>query len=185
MKIVTMAGLAVLLLSRCQAADEIKPLDVKLGLWETTSKMDINGMPAMPAMPQIPEETLAKLPPAQRAQIEARMKAAGGPRTTTVKSCITRDSLNRGVFGPTENSCTYKVANSSSSKLEVHMECNREKTTMTGDLVVERADSEHAKGTMVMKASEGSMPINMKMTFDTKWLSSDCGDVKPMAPVAK
>jgi len=185
MKALTMAGLAVLFLTRCQAADEIRPLDLKLGLWETTTKTEMAGMPAMPTMPAIPEETLAKLPPAQRAQIEARMKAAGGaggPRTNTVKSCITKESLAHGAnFAQTDSSCTSKVINSSSTKQEIHMECARGQTKMSGDATFERVDAEHVKGTIAMKAAEGSMPINMKTSFETKWLSSDCGDVKPPA----
>ena len=184
MKTTTMALLAVLSLPVCRAADDIKPLDVKPGLWETTTKTEMGGMPAMPTMPQIPEDALAKMPPAQRAQIEARMKAmggGGGPRSSTVKSCITKESLARGEhFGQNDNSCTYKVANSSSSvKQEIHMECTRGTTKMTGDMTIERLDSEHVKGNMSMKAGEGGPPINVKMSFETKYLGADCGDVKP------
>jgi hypothetical protein len=185
MKILTMAALAVLFLTRSHAADAIKPLDLKLGLWETTTKTEMPGMPAMPTMPQLSEETLAKLPPAQRAQLEARMKAgggAGGPRNAAVKSCITKESLARGAnFAQSDNSCTSTVINSSSTKQEIHMECARGQNKMSGDATFERVDTEHVKGTIVMKSAEGAAPINMKMSFDTKWVSADCGDVKPPA----
>lgn len=176
-----MAALAVLCLPVSWAADELKPLDVKLGLWETTTKSEMSGMPAMPAMPQIPEETLAKLPPAQRAQLEARMKGGmGGPRTNTMKSCLTKEALDRGLnFAQNDNSCTYKVVSSSSTKQEMHSECNRGQMKMTGDLTIDRVDAEHIKGGMTMKSAEGGQPMNMKMSFETKWISADCGDVKP------
>lgn len=164
------------------AADDIKPFDAKVGLWETTSTTEITGMLAMP---QIPEEQLAKMPPEQRAKLEAMIKGRGmgGPRTNTSKSCVTRESLEKALsFGQNEESCTRKVVTSSSSKQEIHIECVRGKSTMTGDLTVERLDGEHARGSMVMKSAGADRPIDMKMSFTSKWLSADCGDVKPITP---
>lgn len=167
------------------AADDIEPFDAKTGLWETTSTMEMSGMPAMPAMPQLSEEQLSKMPPQQRAQMEAMMKSrmgAGAPRTSVTKSCVTSDSLKQAMaMGQNEN-CTRKVMSSSSSMQTIHMECTQGKMNMTGDLTVERVDAEHAKGAMVMKAAGGDQPVNMnmKMSFNAKWLSSDCGDVKPL-----
>jgi hypothetical protein len=173
-------AVAVVSLAFQVRADDIKPFDAKVGLWETTSTTEISGMPAMP---QIPEEQLAKMPPEQRARIEAMMKGrgAGGPRTNTSKSCVTRESLEKAMaFGQNEESCTRKVISSSSSKQEIHIECTRGKSTMTGDLTIERQDGEHAKGSMVMKSAGSERPIDMKMSFTSKWLSADCGDVKPI-----
>ena len=183
LRIAILAGVAALLPMTAWAADEFKPFDVKLGLWETTTTTEIAGMPAMPAMPQIPEEQLAKMPPQQRAQIEAMMKArgAGGPRTMNSKACMTRESLNRGLaFGREDNACTRKVVSSSANRQEIHMECTHEKVTTTGDMIIERVDTEHVKGTVVMKSSGSEKPLDMKMSFNTKWVSSDCGDVKPL-----
>jgi hypothetical protein len=161
------------------AADDIQAFDAKTGLWETTTTTEMSGMTGMPAMPQISEEQLSKMPPQQRAQIEAMMKSrAGAPRTSTGKTCLTKDSFKQALaMGQNEN-CTKKVVTSSSTMQNIHMECTQGKMTMAGDLVIERVDSEHAKGSMVMKAS-GDQPMNMKMSFTTKWLSADCGDVKP------
>ncbi len=164
------------------AAQDIKPFDVKLGLWETTVKTETPGMPAMPSMPNIPEDVLARLPPEKRAQLEAMMKArgAGGPGAITAKVCQTRESLDRGIaFNPSEKACTYKVVSSSSSKQVVHMDCAQGEVKMSGDMTVERADAEHIKGAAVMKSTGGERTVDMKMSFDSKWLSADCGGVKP------
>ena len=180
MRIYVCIGAAVCLQMAGWAAD-IKPFDAKLGLWESTSTTEMGGMPAMPAMPQIPPETLAKMPPAQRAQVEAMMKGRGpgGPRSNTTKYCLTKESLEKAMaFAQGDKSCTPTVVSSSSSKQEIHMDCTREGTHMTGDVTVERVDAEHAKGAMKLKA-EGDHPITINSTFQSKWLSSDCGDVKP------
>jgi hypothetical protein len=185
MKTIILLGAALLAPLTTWAADDIKPFDGKPGLWETTSTTEMSGLPGMPAMPQIPPEQLAKMTPQQRAQVEAmikaRMGAAGGPQTDTTKSCLTSDSFKNGLtMGQKNTNCTQKVTSSSSSMQNIHMECTQGKTTMVGDFMIERVDSEHAKGNLVMKAA-GDQPINMKMSFSTKWLSADCGDVKPLA----
>jgi uncharacterized protein DUF3617 len=181
-KLTILIGIVALCPLASFAADEVKPFDAKPGLWETTTSMD---MPGVPAMPQIPEEALSKMTPQQRAQMEAMMKGRGGagPRTTTTKSCLTKESLSKAfAFRENERACTQKVVSSSSSKQEIHLECNQGQVKSSGDITVERIDAEHAKGTMLMKASEGSTPIgpmNMKVSFNSKWVSADCGDVKP------
>jgi hypothetical protein len=54
-------------------------------------------------------------------------------------------------------------------------------------MTLDRVDAEHMKGNMVMKTSGDASTggpgrsMDMKMTFSSKWLSSDCGDVKPAA----
>jgi hypothetical protein len=168
-------------------ADDIKPFDVKVGLWETTNTMEMGGMPAMPAMPQLSEEQLSKMPPQARKQMEDMMKSKGGagaPRTTTTKSCITKESLNQAWSMGQEN-CTRKLVSSTGTQQKIHMECTMPQGTTSGDVAVERVDAEHARGTMAMKMSMSSRgkdmpPMDMKMSFASKYLGADCGDVKPV-----
>ena len=180
MRLTILAGAALLLPMAMWAADIF---DIKPGLWEytTTTSMDMAGGQQMPAMPQLTEEQLAKIPPAQRAQIEAMMKnrgAMGSPRTNTSKVCITKESLAKALnFSQQQNTCTSKVNSLSSTKQEIHIDCAGQ-FKGSGDFIIERVDSEHAKGNMTMK-TEGGHAMTMKMTMSTKFLSSDCGDVKP------
>lgn len=179
-----LAGLALLVPVACRAADELKPFDAKPGLWETATKIEMPGMPSGPLMPQIPEETLAKMPPAQRAQVEAMLKlrSAAGPTTTTSKVCMTPESLSRaGAFIQSNKSCTSKVVSASPDRQEIHVDCVRGKARTSGDMVVERVDAGHVKGAMDMKTLMEGAPqaTQVKMNFDTKWVSADCGDVKP------
>jgi Protein of unknown function (DUF3617) len=156
--------------------------DIKPALWEATMTTEMQGMPAQPAMPPMSEEQLAKIPPAQRAQIEAMMKGRGGlgsPQTTTTKVCHTRESLaNAQGFARPNSGCTSKVTSVSAAKMVVHMDCTGQ-FKGSGDMTVERVDSEHSKGNFVMK-TEGEHSVTMKMSFTSRFLSSDCGDVKPV-----
>ena len=163
-------------------AADIRPVDVKLGLWENTVTTEIAGM----SMPGLSEEQLAKIPPEQRAQVEAMLKgrgAAANPRSITVKACMTRESLNRALYDNNDKSCTTKLVSSTSDSQQIHIDCTHGNTKTSGDLNLERVDAEHVKGSMVMKStgdsSTGGRSVETKMTFSNKWLSSDCGNVKP------
>ncbi|HEY3743186.1 MAG TPA: DUF3617 domain-containing protein [Bryobacteraceae bacterium] len=182
MRTFLIAGVATLLpLASLSLADDLKMFDAKPGLWETVSTTQMEGMPAMP---QIPPEKLAQMPPEARARVEAMMKNAGGaPRTSTSRSCQTKESLNRGMSLNNQPDCTQKVVTSTSSRIQVHVECSPARGGKSvGDLTLDRLDSGHAKGNMVMKINSSGREMTMNMTFDSKFVSSDCGDVKPYTP---
>src|SRR5689334_10995600 len=87
-----LAGIGLFGAAVLWGADKYQPLNVKLGLWETTSTITTKG--------QVPvsDEMLSRLTPEQRARVEERMKAQAGDRTTThtYKSCLTKEKLERG-----------------------------------------------------------------------------------------
>lgn len=166
-------------------SQDIKPIDIKPGLWENTTTSEISGL-TMPAMPQISPDQLAKMPPEARARVEAMMKGgAGAPRTATTKACVTKEDLSKPMFNNGDKNCTFKLVNSSAGSQQIHAECKPGNTSMVGDLTLDRIDSEHLKGNMVMKATGDStapnpgQSMNVKISFTNKWLGSDCGDVKP------
>jgi len=173
------------------SAQELK-FDAKPGLWETTVTIEMSGLPAMPTMPQLTPEQLAQMPPEARARLQAMMAARGGsPRTSTNKSCVTKEMIDKGMgFGNDNNNaanCTRKVVTNTSSQVALHIECTPEKQDMkvVGDIKVERLDAEHVKysGTTTMSGAPGSSTagrnVETKINGTSKWLSSDCGDVKP------
>jgi hypothetical protein len=146
--------------------------DIKPGLWEQTMSTEMSGMP------QLTPEQLAKLPPAARA---AMAGMAGGVQSFTTKVCHTKESLaDARSYGRQDNSCTSKVTSMSATRIEVHTECTG-RMKGTGDFVLDRVDAEHTKMTGTLKG-EGDRPVNTKMSITGKWLSADCGDVKPLTP---
>jgi hypothetical protein len=160
------------------AADKITPLNVKLGLWESTVTHSTTGMPAMPA---IPPDTLAKMPPEQRARIEAMMKQSGmgGPTTNVNKYCITQDKLDKQTaFDVTQQACTRTVVSSTASRIELKLHCEQKQATSDGTVVVEATTPESTKGTMHLVTNAAGRNMNMDFTFSSKYLGPDCGDVK-------
>ena len=168
----------VLLVTAAAFAADIQPFNVKTGLWETTVSSQMNGMPP------IPPEALSKMSPTQREAMEKAMqgRGMGGPRTTTTRHCVTKESLAKALaFGDNpDQHCTRTVISSSATKQDLHVECTSGQVKTSGDIHFEALGQEASKGTMTMSATGGpgaGRGMNMKMDFTSKWISSDCGDV--------
>jgi hypothetical protein len=159
-----------------QAADQ--PFDVKLGLWDFATTLQMSGAPPIP--------NLDKMPPEQRARIEGAMKGMmGGPTTTNVKSCVTRDGIDKAIAKANSNErnkCDPRITSMTASKIEAHFECTDAQQQMksTGDVTIEREASDRVKGNGAFKtAGPNGRAMDMKWTMTGTFVSADCGDLKP------
>lgn len=174
--------LIVLLPLALFAADKPTMLNVKEGLWEVTLTHPSNGLPGMP------EDVLAKMPPEQRARVEEMMKQKGmsmSGNTTTVKSCVTKEKIEKGMAFATENrnNCTRTIVNSSSSHFEVKYHCDEtakdgKKTTIDGTTTVDVVNGDSTKGVSHVVSNSDGRTMNVDMTFASKYLGPSCGDIK-------
>ncbi len=170
-------AIALLAASAAWAADPV-PLDVKPGQWEATVTSQFSGMPQGRQIPQIPPDQLAKLPPEQRAKIEAALKQAGGaPRTSTSKSCVKKEDLTKMPLN-SDQSCKTTLVSSSSTKQEIHMECDRNGSKQTGTVTIEALNSESIKFTIQAGAGTNGKNMTMNITGTSKWLGPACEDSK-------
>jgi hypothetical protein len=151
------------------------PLNVKTGQWEATITSETAGQ-----LP-IPQEMLDKMSPEQRAKMEAMMKARGaqGARTNTYKSCLKKEDLDKP-FGNDEQrkSCKQTFVTSSSTRQEIHMECDLGGGKQSGTLKLEALDSGTVKGSMEMVASNGGRSMTVNSSFSSKWLGPVCTESK-------
>jgi hypothetical protein len=155
------------------AADNISPLNVKEGLWEVTSSHTMSGA----GMTSVSPETLARMPPEQRAKLEAMMN--GTPTTEVRKECITKEKLAmHSAFSNNRGECTRTVVSSTGSKLEVKFHCADKQWSSDGTFKMDAVGSDNVKGTMHMVANSNGHAMNMDFTINSKYLGSDCGDVK-------
>jgi hypothetical protein len=152
-------------------------LDVKTGLWESTTITEIGGM----AMPSMPPEVLAKMPPEQRAQMEAMMNRGSGNPVTS-QSCVTEKDLERGLRPePTkEQSCKVDSISSSGKTQETHVTCTTSRGKSTGVFKMTATSRESYEGTMDMNTAANGRPMTIKMRLKGKWLGANCGNVKPI-----
>ena len=155
-------------------AADIQPLNVKLGLWETVTTNQTTGAPPIPA------EALERMPPEQRAKVEAAMKARGamGPQTHTYRNCITKEDLEKAfkVGEENEKTCKKTVTSSSRTSQDIRIECATPNMSSAGDVHVEAADSEHTKGSANMRVTSAGRTMEVKSTFAYKWVSASCPD---------
>jgi hypothetical protein len=164
---------------------------LKPGLWEVrVVKQVVDGkdMTAqMAAQAGQMQQTLAKMPPEQRAQMEAMFKQKGISQGSdgSYRLCVTPEMAKRdapvvdkdGRCQPTKvthsgNQTTYEINCSSNGTTTV----GKGETTAAGDLITTRSD-------MTMSRA-GGPPRVMHSESEMKYLGSDCGDVKPLAPAA-
>jgi hypothetical protein len=151
-------------------------LAVKTGLWETSSSGA--GLP-QGMMPQIPADQLARLTPQQQAMVQQGLAAASGSKSITRKMCVTQAMLDKGFSGPdTNQNCKRTLVSSSASAMEVRMVCTGDHPG-TGTLHLDAVDAKTVNGTLDMEVMMRGMSVPMHRTIQGRWLSADCGTVKP------
>lgn len=144
------------------------PLDIKPGLWEVSSKTDMNGSP-------IPADVLKQMPPDQRAKMMAMFKNRKAA-THTIQSCITKDELDRPFKAQDEEaSCKSTVVTATPTKAEYKIQCSGGEAH-SGVMKIEALSRESIRGTTIMQVNSGQGTVVNEMTG--KWISANCGNVK-------
>ena len=165
-------GAVIVAMSLAAALSAQAPLiDVKLGLWEMTSVSKMSG--------DMPKMDTSKMPPEQRAQIEQALKAAMSSHTSTDKSCVTKETLEKSMFmgDQTKDNCKQVLTVNTKTTLEATITCTGQ-TPMTGKVRFDAISPTSVKGTItsVGTTPQGKMNIDIAMTG--KWLGADCGTTK-------
>lgn len=141
----------------------------KTGAWENTVTMTISGL-------SIPAEELARLPAAQRAQMEQMMKSmgVGAPRTVVEKSCITEEDLDGNAFRRSleqpGQKCDYTQVTSTAKRQEWTFQCTAQGQTVSGRMMFEAESDTQVRGTMQASMPQGKMDAK----FESRWLAADC-----------
>ncbi len=174
---VLMAGFAFV--TCCSLAAYAVPVTMKLrpGLWEMTSKGQTSG-----SLP-IPADVLARLPPDRRAKMEAAIAASQARAATphVSRQCITAESLQRGLEldERRERGCQETIVSSSSSEMNIQVECKSPQHSTSGTMHFSAAGLETLAGTVNMKISDGGHSLMINRVIEGKWIAADCGNLKP------
>ena len=156
---------AALVLAAVPAAGRAASLDVKTGAWEITQSTTISGNP-------VPKAALEGMPPAQRAKVEAAMRArADKAKTTVLHSCVTRKDLDRGELMRGENpNCKRKVIAQSARHLEFEEACGAPEPR-TSHFKIDASSSEAYTGSIDMAQGEGGR-VHIEMSG--RWTGPTC-----------
>jgi hypothetical protein len=145
------------------------------GLWEIHSEREVNGQKVAD-----PSERFKNMPPEKRAQIEAMMKqhgvspnAGGGGQV-----CYTKETLAKSPWDNQESDCKAVFSSRSGSSWKWHTSCPKSGYESDGEAAF--TDREHYTVTASSVAKVGEIARNSRTTITAKWLSSDCGGLKPI-----
>jgi len=161
-------------------AQKIRP-----GLWENTVSMKSSSGEVEAAMARM-QEQMARMPPEQRAQIEAMMArqgvGIGAGKPNTVRSCITAEMAARDQFDPGDRNCRSTGHSRSGNTVRFKFACEHERgTTAEGEGQFTLVSDTETRGKMYVNTVRQGKTMRMDMESTSKWLAADCGDVKPVA----
>ena len=170
MKKAAMSALLVVLMcssSAVWAAGKMKP-----GLWEMTVKTD-----AMKNMPKLSAEQQEQM---RKAGVNLPNMQDGG---MTMKMCMTKEMTEREQTpgsGQSQLGCESKNAQQSGNSYSVDIVCNS--ATMKGEGKMKGVfnGSESYSSTYDFKGTVHGRPTTQHHESNGKWLSADCGSVKPI-----
>ncbi len=155
------------------------PPDAKPGLWERTVTRQMEGAPVSPLADP------SKLTPEQRARIEQMMSARGAtaPTTAELRYCVTPEAARRWDTFSREDgddaNCERTVQDETPRALKASLACAG---GLKGTVAFTAAGPERIRGTITWVRQEQSGPRTTTVEVDSRWLSPDCGTVKPGAP---
>jgi hypothetical protein len=159
----------------------------KPGLWESSSKMTSSSGEMAKAMEQM-QKQMASMPPEQRKKMEEMMAKQGGAAglrydaasgVTTAKVCLTQDMLDQNKMPmQTRGDCKHSNSGRTGNTMKFSFSCATPPSSGEGITTFTGNDSYHSKVTIVSE-SRGK-PETMTIESTGKFLSADCGNVKPL-----
>ena len=162
--------------AQAQPAPPIKP-----GLWQVQSEHEVDGQKTK--VPDLSEH-LKNMPPEARRQMEAMMKQRGVDMSSgsmnDMKICISKDSVDPDQWQRNQGTCKTDYLSRSSSTWKWHTSCREPAAETDGEAHFTSSDSYTVKTATTMTI-QGETRTS-RMTLNSKWLSPDCGDVKPVTP---
>jgi hypothetical protein len=157
-----------------QAQTTIPTPPIKPGLWQIQMERVVDGQ-KMPDM----SERMKNMSPEKRAQMEAMMKQHGvGMGGGGNQMCYTREMLEHSPWADIQTDCKPTFSSRTSSAWKWHTSCPKASLEADGEAIFINSESYTVKTTSVSKF--GDKVRNSSTTMTGKWVSADCGDVKPL-----
>jgi len=159
------------------AAQNMKP-----GLWEVQSKMGGEQGAQMAAAQAQMQQQMASMPPEQRKMIQDIMAGKGismSPGTgggMAVRVCITKEMAARNEAPTQRDDCKQEQFQRNGNTTKFKFTCSNPPSSGEGTVTFNSPESY----TMHMKMTGGRQPGTMTMDAQGKFISSDCGSVKPI-----
>ena len=156
---------------------------MKPGLWSLSNHMTSNDPQLAQAMAAM-QQHMANMSPEQREQMQKMMQqngmqldiGAGGAMQT--KMCMTREMAERKEFPVQQGDCKQSFTQQSSTRGRIAFTCTKPKVSGEGDVTADSDTSYRAH--MKIKSEEEGRNQVVDMDVTGKWLSADCGNIRPI-----
>ena len=176
--VAALAGIAV---SHAAVAQSMKP-----GLWEITQSTKSGGGQMEKAQAQM-QQQMANMTPEQKKQMQdmmakhgVQMGAAAPGGGMSMKTCMTKEMIARNELPAQQGDCRTTKQEKSGNTLKCAMACSNPPSTTEGQVVFTSPEAYTMK--MAVRSQAGGKSETLNLDSTGKWLSADCGNIKPMAP---
>ena len=162
--------------SFCASAQTMKP-----GLWQVDNKMQADGKMGQD-MAKMQQE-MASMPPEQRKMMQEMMAKQGvsvgkdGPGSIGAKVCMTKEMAERNEIPSHKDGCKQTLSSRSGNTMKISFTCTN--PPANGEGQISFVSPEAYTMTMTMNTAVQGKPQKVNMDSTGKWLSADCGAIKP------
>jgi Protein of unknown function (DUF3617) len=170
------AALALSFVTAPALAQSLKP-----GLWENTFTLKSSSGTLEKGMAEM-QAQMAKLPPEQRKMMEQMLAQQGvgmGPKGNSIKFCMTPEEAAKMEVPAAEGDCKQTVTKRSASVMAVSFSCTGNPPSSGQGEFTFQSSTAYSGKSVVNTVVDGK-PERMDMDTKGKWLSSDCGAIKPV-----
>jgi hypothetical protein len=170
------------------AACGVSAQTMKPGLWDISQKMQTSSGEMEKAMADMQKE-MANMPAEQRKMMQDMMAkqgvavGGGGPGAMSIKVCMTKEMVERNEIGTTQGDCKSTYAPRAGNTMKMSFVCS--KPPSSGEGQVTFIGPEEYTSKMTVNTTSNGKSEKMTMDGRGKWLSAECGAVKPLVAPKK
>ena len=159
------------------AAQALKP-----GLWEINNKISSSSGEMGKAMAEA-QKDLAGMAPDQRKMMQDMMAKQGvgmgtGAGSTAVKVCMTKEMVERDEVATQQGDCKHSTSPRSGNTLKFSFVCTKPASSGEGQVIFVNPEAYTMKMTLTSTAKGKAEKMNMDAAG--KFLSAECGSIKPI-----
>ncbi len=153
------------------------------GLWEITQKMQSSSGQMEQQMAEMNRQ-LAAMPPEQRKMMEAMMAqngvgmASGAGGALAIRMCFTKEMVERNELPAQEGDCKTTVSPRTGNTMKMRFVCTKPPSNGEGEMTFVSAQAYTSRMTVNTTANGKAEKVTMNSAG--KWLSANCGSVKPI-----
>jgi hypothetical protein len=129
------------------------------------------------------------MPPERRKMMEDMMgkqgmqAGGGGSAATTVRVCMTKEMSERNEVGSAKEGCKNTVSPRTGNTMKYSFSCTNPPSSGEGQVTF--LSPEEYTTQMTVNTSAQGKPEKVSMEGRSKWLSAECGAVKPVPATKK